>query len=324
MIKEIIRDLDEFDEAESKLLISIVDDVYFYWDKFEIIDDAVEIIFNFYKPKPLGYYSPLSKFPRLDHVFNYHAYVVAFFNLSCFFEPNKKRKDDRILKEFLKRCSENSEILYNLKVALYKERRLSVPYKLNDFKKKISDLGDQLSQEIKKEYIKEIKRYRDKVLGHHTFFDESNFSGSVSNYLMNAKKFFNPIVKEGLGEIITLDYKQKYQPLIQSINQLRETMKPNLKHIIKGEIIFPQMRKDELAVILSDHEFNAMLKKFSSYSIVDNSYGSKQVDFELRIPFYTKNSASDVNSKFVSKTIFNMVKKYSIEGTKVKEEIIDH
>ena len=114
MLRKIILELKQFKDDEKRVLLSIVEDVYFYWGKFEILDDAVQMVRNFHKPHPMSYESPLSEFPRLDSIINYNSYVVAFINITCFFEPKKNRKDDRFLLDFLKKCKTHYELLYKL------------------------------------------------------------------------------------------------------------------------------------------------------------------------------------------------------------------
>ena len=297
MLRKIINELEAFNNQEKQLLIDFVEDVYFYWDKFEILSDAIDIIHNFYKPKPISYYSPLSEFQRIDRVFNYNAYVVAFINSTSFFESVMKRADDRFLIAFIKRSKANVKILYQLKVELYKINNLQISYDLESFIKLLDDLERKLINEVEKDYVKEIKKYRDKVLSHHTFFNGSDIEESVSDSLMNAKKFLDSIIQNQLGEIITQKYNPRQQSILNDIDSLRKITKPNLQHIIQGRIIFPLVDKERLKLAVEDDLFVSMIKNFSAYNVNQDRTGAMVVDYEIRKSFYERNANKGIDTK---------------------------
>jgi|SRR5690554_1877208 len=324
MLRKIINKLDSFEKQEKDFLISFVEDVYFYWNKYEILDDAIEIVHNFYKPNPINYYGPLSKFPRLDRVINYNAYVVAFVNLSSFFESKKKRKDDRFLNDFIQRCLNNVDILYKLKVELYKINHLMIPYDINHFNLLINEMSRKLNSEIEKKYIKEIKTYRNKVLSHHTFFKESDIGEKVSDYLMDAKKFLTSIITKQLGEIITHPYSPRHETITHSIDLLRKVTKPDLEDIVKGKISFPEVDKETINNTLKDDDFTAMINKFTNYSISQTDEGLTVVDFIIKRNFYERNPRKGIDIKFVGESISKLMKKYKLDGINIVESIVDH
>lgn len=323
MLRKIILELKQFKDDEKRVLLSIVEDVYFYWGKFEILDDAVQMVRNFHKPHPMSYESPLSEFPRLDSIINYNSYVVAFINITCFFEPKKNRKDDRFLLDFLKKCKTHYELLYKLSVALYEKEHMQVPMTLEMFAKMIDDLINELDNEIDKDYIKEIKTYRNKVLSHHTYIREVDIKEEVSDYLMDAKKFLENFLLIKVSKIITQIYNPIGRPLKESINLLRRKIKPELLDIIEGYVIFKTKSSIIKSELLSDSLFQELKTILGKCSI--NIEGDHiRINYILYSSFYDRKPNEGIKDKGHIKIINDLTKKYEIYGTQVSESIKDH
>lgn len=313
---------DELDYDEQQILIEIVEDIYFYWTKYETLKDAVILVRNFYKPTPMKYTSPLSEIPRLDTVINYNAFVVAFINTVSFFDPIKRHKDDRLLLDFLNKCKANDKTLYKLSVILYKLADRRIAYSSIEFSKMINDLIEELKEEINKEYIREIKLYRNKILSHHTYIKPEDITEEVSNFLMDAVKFLEVFLLEKTSSIITQVYHSNKSSLEDAVKIFRRKMKPNLLDIVKYEVEFEIPNKEAKNDLLEDELFKEFLNLIGEYE-------SEDVGLNLKITFYNYTSYYDrlenegINTRDKDEMISRLIDKHELYGTKIKQNIVD-
>lgn len=323
MLRKIIKSLNNFETNEKDRLISIVEDLYFYWNKFEILKDAVIIVKNFNKPIPLKYMSPLSELPRLDMVINYNAFVVAFINAACFFEPKKSRNDDRFLLDFLKKCNEESELLFRLSEALYKRENQVVPYTKISFITMIKNLENELDIEIGKQYIKEIKKYRHKVLSHHTYIKQEDISEQVSDYLMDAVKFLEKFLLVDVSKIITQVYNSNLAPVQNSIDILRRKIKPDLLDIVRVNVIFKIDSEEVKNEILKDNLFEDLKSLIGTHEYHEDKYNIELTFFRYT-SFYDRKENQGIDDNGQKDLIYKIIKKYQIFGSSSNESIMDH
>lgn len=211
-----------------------------------------------------------------------------------------------------------------MKVELLQKNHIKITYDQEHFSKFINGIENILNSEIEKDYIQEIKKYRDKVLSHHTFFRESDIDKTISDNLMKAKKFLNTFVQNQLGEIITLKYYPRKESIANSVNLLRRVTKPELEDIIQGIITFPLVDNERMKLVLADDVFVNMIKLLTAYTMSQEVNGAMVINFEIRKSFYARNPEKGIDTKFVAEAIWKLVKKYGIEGIKVNESIIDH
>ncbi len=322
MLRDKIRNTEKFNSEEKEKLIEIVEDLYFYWTKFEILKDSVVMARNFSKPSPNKYMSPLSEIPRLDLALNYNSFVVAFVNAACFFEPSKRRKDDRFLLDFLKKTNDNNELLYKLSVFLYNDEGLVVPYSNESFKIIIENLINELELEIEKEYIKEIKLYRHKVLSHHTYVKPHDFKEEVSDFLMEAVNFLEEFLLLKVSRIITQVYHSNLPPIIDSINLFRRKMKPNLMDIVEVTVEFKIDDETIKNKILED-ELYEQLKNIMGMHKYEEKGNNIILNYFNYSSFYDREINEGIKDNGQLEVIHKIIHKYKIFGSMVNQSIVD-
>lgn len=322
MLRNTINQSDDFSIEEKEILLKIVENVYFYWNKFELLNDAIDMVRSFFKPTPISYYSPLSEYPRLDRTINYNAYVVAFINTAAFFESKKSRKDDRLLCDFLDECKSNVSILFRLKQFLLKKHEVQVKFTEESLLHFIVDSVKTLQDYTETDAVLEIKKYRHKVLSHHTAFNESDIDENVSDYLMDAQKFLYRFISYNLSEILTQKYNSINKPIVNEVDLLRIKVKPDLKDIISGSIKIP-IANPHLKEELKAHPlYEELLTCFTNYQVHENASEIK-IDYTQINSFYDKKSNGGINDNGKLAAIDKIVKLLHIEGIKLSAKIVD-
>ncbi len=323
MLRKTIKNLNQFTAEEKKILLRLVESVYFYWYKFEILKDSVDVVKAFNKPKPFTYMAPLSDYPRLQNTMGFNASMVSFLNATPFFEKVKKKKSDRFLLHYLKECKTHSELLYKLSLILHEKQGMPITYSKNRFKEFIDELIIELEEEIEKEYVKTVKKFRNQILAHHTNINVEEFVDEIADNLMMVVKFLEEFLLIKVSHTITQVYNAIDKPLNEDIHSLRKKLKPNLMTIQHGEIIFKVGSEEVKGKILNDPLFLKMIGLFDDHSITltgDDIY----VIYIITNSAYDQSEKKPMIDRGQGAIAFEIIDKYKLNNSNIKETILDH